>query len=229
MSDVDQPETTEPVSTGPGRESLQAKWAAVRTVTSKVPRKAWFVLAVFLSAALLMALYSHVIGRNAAVLRVRVQHSFRSAKLNLWVDGDLAYSGKLSGSARKKFGLIPEAVQGTLTQSVPIASGTHTVRVNIDSGDGSVHEDTISGDFPSGGERTLTIIARRTNLAVSWQGAPATVTAADTAAPSSQGGGFLQRYGGSLMMTVIGSIVSAFTGFAIREFPKQLGSRTEKA
>lgn len=220
MDDFEQLENSVPTT-------VRTAWARARASVSKVPRKAWIVLAVFLFAALLMAMYTRAGSRNDATLRVHVQHNFRSAKLNLWIDGNLSYSAKLSGSARKKFGLIPETVQGSLTQSVPIASGAHRVRVNIDSGDGSIHEDTIPGDFPSGGERTLNIISRRSNLAINWQGTAVAAATVNSPEPNSQSG-FLQRYGGSLMMTVIGSIVSAFTGFAIREFPKQLGSR-EKA
>ena len=186
------------------------------------------VLATFLIAALAMALYTHSITRNDAMLHLRVQHNFRSAKFSLWTDGNLVYAGKLNGSVRKKFGLLPESAQGTLTQAIPIPSGSHQLRVEITADDGTVHSDAISGDFSSGGDRTLSVIARRSTLSLNWQGLPiVTAPSAAVAAPAQSG--FLQRYGGAMIMSVIGSIISTITGFAIREFPKQLGSRTEKA
>ena len=32
-----------------------------------------------------------------------MQHGFRSAQMTVWVDGEQAYSGKLTGSTKKKF------------------------------------------------------------------------------------------------------------------------------
>ena len=65
----------------------------------------------FFLAAILMALHTALSGKDAS-LHLTVQHSFRSANLSLWIDGDLAYSGALKGSIKKKFGLIPSSVQG---------------------------------------------------------------------------------------------------------------------
>ncbi|GAC1430733.1 MAG: hypothetical protein NVS1B11_25750 [Terriglobales bacterium] len=225
MSDESQAEIE---SGQPAGSHPQEHWKHFCARLAKMPRKAWMVLAIFLIAAFAMALYTHTITRNDAMLHLRVQHNFRSAKFSLFTDGNLVYAGKLNGSVRKRFGVLPESVQGSLTQAIPISSGSHQLRVEITADDGTIHSDAISGDFASGGDCTLSVIARRGTLSLNWQGLPiVTAPSAAVAAPAQSG--FLQRYGGAMMMSVIGSIISAITGFAIREFPKQLGSRTEKA
>ena len=79
-------------------------WQKTRQQAARVPIKAWIVLGLFTVAAILMALYTASLAKTAT-LHLKVQHGFRSAQIYLWVDGDLAYSGKLTGSAKKKFGL----------------------------------------------------------------------------------------------------------------------------
>jgi hypothetical protein len=82
------------------------------------------MLGIFLSAAVLMALHTALSGKDAS-LHLKLQHDLRSADISLWIDGDLAYSGKLKGSLKRRFGLMPDSVQGSLSQVVPVSSGTH--------------------------------------------------------------------------------------------------------
>ena len=44
--------------------------------------------------------------------------------------------------------------------------------------------------------------------------------------PQSPSPGWFQRYAGSLLLSIVGSIMSAFTGYAIRELPKKIAART---
>jgi hypothetical protein len=175
----------------------------------------------FLIAAVLMAVHTALTPKNAG-LRIKVQHNFRNAALSVWVDGDLAYSGTLRCSARKKFGLIPESVQGGLSQFVPVTSGQHTVRLRIVSEEGTL-EDSASAEFAPNAERELSVSARHSGLSLVWP------TSSGAVEPSSQG--WLTRYAGTLFLTLAGSIVSAITGFALRELPAymrvQQSSKTE--
>ncbi len=203
---------------------LELSWSSFRARVSKTPRWAWIVLGVFLVAAFGMALYTRILVKNDALLNLRVQHTYRNAKLSVWIDRDLTYTTKLTGAAKKKSGPTSEAVQSSLAESLTIPSGIHELRVQITAEDGTIRDKTISGAIPSGSERTLSISARRSNLSLNWKDSPfMTASSASASAPPPIG---IQRY---LVMTVIGSIVSAITGFAVREFPKQLGSREEKA
>jgi hypothetical protein len=187
-----------------------------RSFWARIPVKARLMLGLFLFAAILMGLHTALSSADSS-LHLKVQHSFRSADLSVWMDGDLIYSGKVAGSMKRKFGLIPDSVQGTLSQIVPVASGTHQLRVRIVPDDGAAQEDSISGDFARNTERDLTVSARRSGLSLSWQ-------ATNTAAPGS-GAGWFGRYAGSLLLTIAGSIISALTGFALREVPSQLRTR----
>lgn len=184
---------------------------------ARVPTKAWIVLGFFGVTAVLMAFHTAMAEKDAS-LHLKVQHSFRSGQVSVWIDSDLAYSGKLTGYMKKRFGLIPDSVQGSTTQLIPVSSGKHQVRVRIESDDHSAEEDSIVGDFARNAECVLSVSARRSGLSLSWQGT-------NSMKGDSSGSGWFARYAGSLFLTVAGSIISALTGYAIKELPGQIRSR----
>jgi hypothetical protein len=204
-------------STAELRAQAAEAWQKARTLAAGVPLKAWVVFGFFLTAALLMAVHTALSARDSNI-RLKVQHSLRSAQLSVWVDGDLAYSGKLTGSIRKRFGLIPD-LQGTLSETLPVSSGTHQVRVRIASDDGSVQEDTINAEFARNSQRTLLVNARHGDLDLSWQGESSAVEEASSES------GWVGRYAGTLLLTIAGSIISALTGYAIKELPGHIRAR----
>ena len=179
------------------------------------------MLGLFLLAALLMAVHTAYWGKDAG-LRLKVQHSLRSGQISVWVDGELAYSGNLVGSSKRKFGVIP-VVQGSLSETLPVATGTHQVKVQVVS-DSGARESTISGDFAHNGQRGLSVTASRDDLSLNWQSLSSQPQAVG-AESSATGQGWFSRYAGTLVMTVAGSIISALAGFALRELPKHLVSR----
>ncbi|PYX60198.1 MAG: hypothetical protein DMG73_06905 [Acidobacteria bacterium] len=213
-------------NTHPGVATLQATafrvWQKTRQRAARVPITAWVMLVLFTVAATLMGLHLFLADKTSS-LHLKVQHSFRSARIAVWVDGEIAYSGKLTGSMKKRLGLIPDSVQGTLSQNLPLTSGKHLIRVQVTSDDGVARDDTISGDFSRNSERTLSVSARRAGIALSWQGATGVTSETVTAA------GWLERYASTLFLTIAGSIMSALAGFAVRELPKQIGSRQGEA
>ena len=92
--------------------------------------------------------------------------------------------------------------------------------------DGSDHVDNTAAKFDKGSERELLVTARHSDLSASWQGSGNSVNAgAVPAAPASEPG-WLSRYASTLMLTIAGSIVSALSGYAIREIPARLRNRT---
>src|SRR6266704_1407447 len=123
-------------------------WQKIEVQVRALPVKAWLVLGLFLGLHTAFA-------AKDSILHVKVQHGFRSALLSVWIDGELAYSSKLTGSMKKKLGLIPESVQGNLAQTIPLASGTRELRVRVETPDGSVQEQTVGAEFVRNGERTL--------------------------------------------------------------------------
>jgi len=204
------------------RAHAGAVWQKARVQFARLPATARVMVGFFLLAALLMALHTAFSGRDAS-LRLRVQHSLRSGQLSVWVDGDLAYSATLVGNAKKKFGLIP-SVQGSLSETLPIATGTHRIKVQVAS-DTGVQENTIDGDFTHNQQETLSVNAGKADLSLNWQSLNGQLTETGASESSSGSKGWFSRYAGTLMMTIAGSIISALTGFALRELPKQIASR----
>src|SRR5690242_18803312 len=118
-----------------------------RSWAERVPVKARVLIGLFLAAALFMALHTALNAKDGS-LHLKLQHSFRDAQLSVWVHSDLVFSGKITGSAKKRFGLIPtDSVQGSLSQIIPMRSGRHSVRVRIEATDATTQEDSVSGDF----------------------------------------------------------------------------------
>jgi hypothetical protein len=133
---------------------------------ARVPVKARVVLVLFLVAAFLMGVHTALTAKDSS-LHLKLQHGFHNAQFSVWVDGDLAFTGKVSGSTRKKFGLIPtDLVQGSLSEIIPVPSGLHKVRVRIEPDDAAMQEDGISGDFSPNSESDLAVSARQSGLAV---------------------------------------------------------------
>lgn len=200
------------------RAKAGSLYQRARLEVEHVPVKARILLGLFLVAALLMALHTALTAKDAN-LHLRLQHSFHEAQLSVWVDGDLAFSGKVTGSTKKKFGLIPtDSVQGSLSQIIPVRSGQHNVRVRIEPDDAAMQEDSTSGDFARNTEKELLVLARRSSLALSWQGTGGVPVEASSSSA------WISRYAGSLFLTLAGSVMSALAGYAIRELPARLRS-----
>jgi hypothetical protein len=183
---------------------------------ARVPAMARIVFGLFLFAAVLLVLHTAMSGKDAS-LHLTLQHGFRSADVSLWIDGDLSYSGKLRGSTKRKFGLIPGAVHGSLSEIVPVSAGSHQIRVRVESEDGSTQQDSLTGEFARNTERELSVSASPNRLSLAW-------LATHAPGPSS-GTGWLARYAGAVFLTIGGSIISALTGFALRELPAYLRER----
>src|SRR6202140_381854 len=138
-------------------------WVARLSLTVRI------MFGLFVFAALLVALHTALSAKDAS-LHLTVQHGFRSADITLWVDGDLAYSGKLAGSAKKKFGLLAGSVQGNLSETVALHAGVHQVRVQIQPEGGSAQQNTATADFAANTERKLAVSARSGGISMAWQG-----------------------------------------------------------
>jgi len=198
------------------RAQATGSYEKSRAWVARLPAQTRIILGFFLVAAVLLALHTASSGKDAS-LHLTLQHGFRSADLSLWIDGDLAYSGKLRGSTKKKFGLIPGSVYGRLSEIVPVSAGTHQIRVRVKSEDGSTQQDSLTGDFARNSERELSVSAHPNGLSLAWQ--------ATNSSGQSYGSGWFARYAGALCLTIGGSIISAITGFALRELPAHIRAR----
>jgi hypothetical protein len=205
------------------REKALLLFRHARQFAAGVPVKIRILLGLFLIAALFMAIHTAITAKNAS-LHLRLQHDFRNAQVSVWVDDDLAYSGRTTGSTKKRFGLIPtDSVQGNLSQIIPVRSGHRNIRLRIEPDDGAMQEDSISADFSDYIERDLTVSARHSGLSISWQGTGTALVEA------SSNFGWLSQYAGSLLLTITGSIISALAGYAIKELPALLRTSSDSA
>ena len=203
------------------RQKAAQLYQRARLRAALVPVKVRIVVGLVLVAGVLLAMYT-ALTANDSSLHLKLQHDFHSAQASLWVDDELAYSGKITGSARKRFGLIPsDSAQGNLSQIIPMRSGRHNIRLRIDPEDAAMQEDSVSGDFSPDTERDLSVSARHSGLSVSWQGTGRSLV------ETSSTFNWFSRYAGSLFLTIVGSIMSALAGYAIKELPARFRSTSD--
>lgn len=202
---------------------LRDKAALLYQRAARIPVKARLIFGLFLLAAVLLAIHTAVTTKDAS-LHLKLQHSFHEAQVSVWVDNDLAYAGKINGSIRKKFGLIPtDSAQGNLSEIVPVRAGQHNIRLRIEPDDAAMQEDSISGYFSDHSERDLAVSARQSGLSLSWQGT------GRGPVETSANFDWILPYAGSLLLTITGSIMSALAGYAIKELPSRLRSTSDSA
>lgn len=184
---------------------LREKVALLYQRAAGIPLKARIIFGLFLVAAVFLTIHTALTVKDAS-LHLKLQHDFRNAQVSVWVDNDLAYSGKITGSTRKKFGLIPtDAVQGNLSQIIPVRSSQHNIRLRIEPDDSTMQEDSIRGDFSSHTELNLAVSALHSGMTLSWRGSDS--------APVERSANFdwLVPYVGSILLTIIGSIMCCWT------------------
>ena len=103
-------------------------------------------------------------------LRVESQHSFRSADLSIWVDGDLIYEGMLTGVASRSW-LIRTTVRGSFSESLSVPAGERVVRVHVRS-EGEGYDQTREAEVEFQEDRPSTLVlgfsGRGRNLTLSW-------------------------------------------------------------
>ncbi len=150
---------------------------------------------------------------NAARLHLICQHNVRSGELNVWADDQLVYSGKLSGSSKKKFGIFGGKTQGSFAQTVKVPDGHHNLRVRI-FGEGYDQSRTIPIDFSADTEATVSINALTRNLQVNWRDTRFAASAANTP--------WYAKYAKALFFTIFGSIISALMGMVVRDVIEKL-------
>ena len=97
--------------------------------TWRISRKAQLGLA---GAALFLTLFvfGSIGPAKTAKLEIRCVHSFAAADLLVWIDDKLVYETALSGTVRKRLGLI-KTIQGSFLDAVATVPGKHLIRVRV--------------------------------------------------------------------------------------------------
>jgi hypothetical protein len=202
------------ISPAPAGAPWQASaQAALRRAIALIRKHPYGFVAVTAAAVFIIAFLPHLVA--SASLKVQMQHSFRSAQVSVWVDGDLACSEHLTGSQRRRFGLLPAGIGGNFSRLLQVSTGRHTVKVRVTSDEGYDNTGSITGDFPADSEISLQVRPRSSgDLDMNWQGM--------STMPADSGPAWYVKYAGSLLMTAVGSLVSALMAYIVRELPNLL-------
>ena len=154
----------------------------------------------------------------SASLQLVCRHDFRSANLTVSVDGEVVHTDTLTGVVRKWLGVV-EKTEGTYARTLPVSPGRHVVAVHLQAA-GYDRARSIQGEFSRGAESTLSVDAVH-GLSLAWRDTGGGASAAELANPSSS----WFRYAGSIMMTILGSIVSASIGVLVQDFLRSRKAR----
>lgn len=150
----------------------------------------------------------------SATLTIAGHHGFRRAQVSIWIDDSLKSQYEVSGSAKKKFGVLGK-IDGSFSRSLRVGAGDHTVRVRFQSltDNGDITRQTHV-NLAAGTESTVYVNADRGVLSLAFAGA-GTKSKPDPE-PSSDYARMLQ----SVFMAVAGSALSATVGFVVQDFLK---------
>jgi hypothetical protein len=89
-------------------------------------------------------------------VEVHIENHFSDGTLSISIDDKLAYEHPLRDGHKKKLILLGGGVKETVT--IPLASGKHTLRVEVRSRKEQYDESkTVAGDFLKGGDKVLSI------------------------------------------------------------------------
>jgi serine/threonine protein kinase len=93
-----------------------------------------------------------------ATLQLELQHHLAEAELSVWIDDQLAYSGKTRGEAKKRMFVLRGPMAGKESRDIQIPSGRHEVKVRVRSKDGQYDESgTIHNNFLESQHESLEI------------------------------------------------------------------------
>lgn len=146
-------------------------------------------------------------------VHLTVRHPFRSADMTIAIDGESAYSGHLTAKAKKKL-LIMDRVEGSFAKTFALRPGAHTVEVHIRS-EAYAYDQTVRRSFeaPAGRGGTLVVAAvNGADLTMNWLPVPG--AGEEGSSPA------LLATANSLLLTALGTVLSATVGYFVQEFLK---------
>ncbi|HXZ81643.1 MAG TPA: hypothetical protein VEG30_17070 [Terriglobales bacterium] len=160
-----------------------------------------------------------VLRAESATLQFSVQHNFRSAKLNLFVDERLVLASDLS-ITKKRLGIFGHA-QGAFSRTIRIAAGQHRVRVHIWEPNGSFNQTRENyAEFAREPQAHLQVVCgSHGGMALNWENLPelsqeyGTTPASSKAAAST-----LPKYLISVFLSLLWTLGSAVVGFYLQEY-----------
>jgi hypothetical protein len=183
--------------------------AACRRVVQLIPPKAR--LAVLAGSLVLvgLAVYTSLSG-GSATLNLICRHDLRSADISVSIDGRTTYTDHISANPKKLFGIFGKRGE-TFSKSLTVPSGEHVVQVHLISATNRFDQTKQRElNLLPGNEATLLIAAQRNGMSLLYQG-PVT-------APTKNLGSVYSDLVRSILVTLLGSAVSAVIGFFVQDF-----------
>jgi hypothetical protein len=149
---------------------------------------------------------------DSATLTIAGRHSFRQAEISIWIDGDLKSTFKVSGSPKKRMGVL-QKIDGSFSRSLRVGAGQHLVRVRVHSlNDATDIVRQCQATIESGTESTVFVNADRGILSLGF------ASAVPKPKPESESSSSYMKLMQSVLMAVAGSALSATVGFLVQDF-----------
>ncbi|HMK28953.1 MAG TPA: hypothetical protein VK473_04650 [Terriglobales bacterium] len=156
---------------------------------------------------------------ESASFRVTVQHSFRSAKINLFMDDKLVLAGDLS-ITKKRISIFGHA-QGNYSRTLHVPGGQHRVRVHIWEPSGTYNQTRENSvEFARDPQAQLQVICgAHGGMALNWDNLPEpSQEHAGTPAAAKASASSLPKYLVSVLLSLMWTAGSAVIGFYIQEY-----------
>jgi hypothetical protein len=192
--------------------------AMLRQVWTKITRLPRWAHMAALTCLLVLAFVSVYLmfSGEPAKLRILYQNNFRSAQLSVIVDSTVIYRGTISGSGKKKFGIFDKSSSGSFSKVVHVPAGKHVVQVHITASAEAYDQAKVAyAEFSEDSENILVINSARHNaLALSLEGG------AIAHVPGFENESKPSKSAFSILLSVLGTMLSASISFLVQEFWK---------
>lgn len=187
---------------------LDSAKASFTRVVRLIPPKGRAALLTGSMVLISLAVYTSLTG--SATLTLICRHALRSADISVSIDGKTMYSDHISASSKKFYEILGKRSE-TFSKSLTVPSGNRVVEVHLSSAtDGFDQTRHCDLNLPPGKEATLLVEAQQSGMSL------VNKSSASFAARNLESG-----YSDSLrsvVVTLLGSGVSAAIGFFVQEF-----------
>ena len=183
--------------------------ATFNRVVQLIPPKARLAVLTGLLVLVGLAVYTSLLA-GSATLNLICRHDLRSADISVSIDGRTTYTDHISASPKKLFTILGKRDE-TFSKSLTVPPGEHVVQVHLSSAtDGFDQTKQRELNLLPGNETTLRIDAHRKGMSLVYPG-PAT-------SPTKNLGSAFPDSLRSILVTLLGSAVSAAIGFVVQDF-----------
>src|SRR5690348_3309605 len=101
-------------------------------IIRKIPAKARMAVGFGSLTLFGLVVYVYLTG-GSGNLTVVCKETFRSAQLSVYIDDKLSFSDEISGTPKKRFGILDEKMEGSLSKVLSLPLGEHVVRAHLTS------------------------------------------------------------------------------------------------